>query len=58
MKKLSKLLNNKKIMKRKEVKILGLSYSQTQVGSYIVVLSEIKGNKKLLKISNKTATIT
>jgi len=34
-------------MKRKEVKILGLSYSQTQVGSYVVVLSEIKGNKKL-----------
>lgn len=34
-------------MKRKEVKILGLSYSQTQVGSYVVVLSEIKGNRKL-----------
>lgn len=34
-------------MKRKEVKILGLSYSQTQIGSYVVVLSEIKGNKKL-----------
>lgn len=34
-------------MKRKEVKILGLSYSQSQVGSYIVVLSEVKGNKKL-----------
>ena len=34
-------------MKRKEVKILGLSYSQSQVGSYVVVLSEIKGNKKL-----------
>src|SRR5271166_3919318 len=34
-------------MKRKEVRILGLSYSQTQVGSYVVVLSEIRGNKKL-----------
>jgi len=34
-------------MKRKEVKILGLSYSQSQSGSYIVVLSEVKGNKKL-----------
>lgn len=34
-------------MKRKEVKILGLSYSQSQIGSYVVVLSEIKGNKKL-----------
>lgn len=34
-------------MKRKEVKILGLSYSQSQVGSYIVILSEVKGNKKL-----------
>lgn len=34
-------------MKRKEVRILGLSYSQSQIGSYVVVLSEIKGNKKL-----------
>lgn len=34
-------------MKRKEVKILGLSYSQSQVGSYIVVLSEVKGTRKL-----------
>lgn len=34
-------------MKRKEVKILGLSYSQSQIGSYVVVLSEIKGNKKV-----------
>jgi uncharacterized protein len=32
---------------RKEVKILGLSYSQTQVGSYVIVLSEIKGKVKL-----------
>jgi bifunctional DNase/RNase len=34
-------------MKRKEVKIIGLSYSQTQIGSFVVVLSEIKGNKKI-----------
>jgi bifunctional DNase/RNase len=34
-------------MKRKELKILGLSYSQTQTGSYIVVLSDKKGKKKL-----------
>jgi bifunctional DNase/RNase len=34
-------------MKRKELKILGLSYSQTQVGSYICVLSEIKGERKI-----------
>lgn len=34
-------------MKRKEVKILGLSYSQSQVGSYVLVLSEKKGKVKL-----------
>lgn len=34
-------------MKRREVKILGLSYSQTQIGSYICVLSEIKGERKI-----------
>lgn len=34
-------------MKKIEVKILGLSYSQTQVGSYVVVLSEIGGARKL-----------
>jgi bifunctional DNase/RNase len=34
-------------MKRKQLKVLGLSYSQSQVGSYIVVLSEKKGNRKL-----------
>lgn len=34
-------------MKRKEVKILGLSYSQSQVGSYVLVLSEKKGRIKL-----------
>jgi bifunctional DNase/RNase len=32
---------------RKEVKILGLSYSQSQMGSYVLVLSEKKGNIKL-----------
>ena len=34
-------------MKRKEVKILGISYGRSQVGSYIVVLSELNGKKKL-----------
>ena len=34
-------------MKRKKVKILGLSYSQSQVGSYVLVLSEIKGGRKI-----------
>jgi bifunctional DNase/RNase len=34
-------------MKRKKLKVLGLSYSQTQAGSYIVVLSEVKGNRKI-----------
>jgi bifunctional DNase/RNase len=34
-------------MKRKELKILGLSYSQSQIGSYVVVLSEKKGRRKL-----------
>jgi bifunctional DNase/RNase len=34
-------------MKRKELKILGLSYSQTQIGSYVVVLSEKSGRRKL-----------
>lgn len=32
---------------KKEVKLLGLSYSQTQVGSYVIVLSEVEGDKKL-----------
>ena len=30
-------------MKRKELKILGLSYSQSQIGSYVIVLAEKKG---------------
>lgn len=34
-------------MKKIELRILGLSFSQSQVGSYILVLSEIKGNRKL-----------
>ena len=34
-------------MKRKQLKVLGLSYSQSQIGSYILVLSEKKGNMKL-----------
>ena len=34
-------------MKRKELKILGLSYSQSQIGSYVIVLSEKGGNRKL-----------
>lgn len=32
---------------KKEVTILGLSYSQSQSGSYVVVLSEKKGKRKL-----------
>lgn len=34
-------------MKKKKLKILGLSYSHSSVGSYILVLSEIKGDRKL-----------
>lgn len=34
-------------MKRKKLKVMGISYSQTQAGSYIVVLSEAKGNRKI-----------
>ena len=34
-------------MKKRQVKILGLSYSQSQVGSYVLVLSERKGKVKL-----------
>lgn len=32
---------------KKLVKLLGLSYSQTQVGSYVVILSEMGGRRKL-----------
>lgn len=34
-------------MKKRELKILGLSYSQTQLGSYVIVLSDRKGSRKL-----------
>ncbi|NBO23116.1 hypothetical protein EBU94_07260 [bacterium] len=34
-------------MKKKELKVIGLSYSQSQAGSYVLVLSEKKGNLKL-----------
>jgi bifunctional DNase/RNase len=34
-------------MKKRELKILGLSNSQSQLGSYIIVLTDIKNNKKL-----------
>lgn len=34
-------------MKKIELKIIGLSYSQGQVGSYILVLGEMKGDTKL-----------
>lgn len=34
-------------MKKRELKILGLSYSQTQLGSYVIVLSDRKGAIKL-----------
>lgn len=34
-------------MKKILVKIVGLSYSQSQIGSYIIVLGEKKGNKKI-----------
>lgn len=34
-------------MKRRELKILGLSYSQSQLGSYVLVLSDKNGTRKL-----------
>lgn len=34
-------------MKKIKVKILGLSYSQSQIGSYVLVLAESKGDRKL-----------
>lgn len=33
--------------KKTKIKLLGLSYSNSQVGSYVVVLSETKGDRKL-----------
>jgi bifunctional DNase/RNase len=32
---------------KREVKIIGLSYSQSQPNAYVVVLSEVNGNRKL-----------
>ncbi|MCG8576614.1 MAG: bifunctional nuclease family protein [Flavobacteriales bacterium] len=34
-------------MEKIELKIIGLSYSQTQSGAYALVLSEMKGNRRL-----------
>jgi bifunctional DNase/RNase len=34
-------------MKKKQMQVIGLSYSQSQMDSYIVVLSEIKGSRKI-----------
>jgi bifunctional DNase/RNase len=34
-------------MKRKEIKLIGLSYSQSQLGSYVAVLADIETNLKL-----------
>ena len=34
-------------MRKRELKIIGLSYSQTQIGSYVVVLSDKRGLRKL-----------
>lgn len=33
--------------KKREVKIMGLSYAQSTTGSYVVVLSELRGQRKL-----------
>ena len=41
-------------MKRKELKILGLSYSQSQIGSYVCVLAEKKGGRKIPMIIKTT----
>jgi bifunctional DNase/RNase len=34
-------------MKKRKLSILGLSYSQTQIGAYVLVLADKKSNKKL-----------
>ena len=34
-------------MRKKELKILGLSYSQSQIGSYVIILAEKRGERKL-----------
>ncbi len=38
---------NEKNMKKIKLKLLGLSYSQNQIGSYVLVLSESKGERKV-----------
>jgi len=42
-------------MKKIKVKILGLSYSQSQIGSYVLILSEIKGEKRKLPMIIKSS---
>lgn len=37
-------------MKKIKLKLLGLSYSQSQIGSYVLVLSEVRGEKRKLPI--------
>ena len=37
-------------MKKIKLRVLGLSYSQSQVGSYVLVLSEVKGDNRKLPI--------
>jgi len=39
-------------MKKSELKIMGLSYSQSELGSYIVVLSEVGSNVKVPIVLN------
>jgi len=39
---------------KREVSILGLSYSQTQAGAYVIVLSETRGSRKLPVIIKPT----
>jgi len=41
-------------MKKIKLRILGLSYSQSQAGSYVLVLSEIKGDKRKLPVIIKS----
>ena len=41
-------------MKRKKLKVLGLSYSQSQSGSYVIVLSEVGGTRKIPVIVKST----
>ena len=41
-------------MEKIEVRILGLSYSQSQIGSYVLVLSEINGSRKIPIVIKQT----